>query len=91
MGDNGSQQITQITTSVKSVKSDVKKGTTEDTEDTEKSVKSDVNKVENNKSTFYPKINGFLFGGIKNNRYLCKQKETTILIIKNRAATYKRH
>ena len=78
---NKSQQITQITTSVKSVKSDVKKGTTEDTEDTEKSVKSvksDVNKVENNKSAFYSKINGFLFGGLKNNHYLCKQKETIL-------------
>ena len=67
-------QITQITTSVKSVKSDVKKGTTEDTEDTEKSVKSVKSvekKVENNKSTFYLKINGFLFGGLKNNHYLC--------------------
>ena len=64
-------QITQITTSVKSGKSDVKKGTTEDTEDTEKSVKSDVNKVENNKSTFYLKINGFLFGSFRNYHYLC--------------------
>ena len=42
-----------------------------DAEDTEKSVKSDVNKVENNKSAFYSKINGFLFGSLKNNRYLC--------------------
>ena len=36
---------------------------------------------ENNKSTFYLKINGFLFGSLKNNRYLCKQikKETNII------------
>ena len=76
---NKSQQITQITTSVKSVKSDVKKGTTEDTEDTEKSVKSDVNKVENNKSTFYLKINGFLFGGFKNYHYLCISERNNII------------
>ena len=56
-----------------------------------KSVKSVDKKAENNKSAFYSKINGFLFGSFKNNRYLCKQKETTLYIIKNRAATYKRH
>ena len=55
-----------------------------------KSVKSDENKVENNKSAFYTKINGFLFGSFENYRYLCKQKETTLLIIRERAATYKR-
>ena len=26
---------------------------------------------ENNKSTFYSKINGFLFGSLKSNYYLC--------------------
>ena len=29
---------------------------------------------ENNKSTFYLKINGFLFGGFRNNRYLCNSE-----------------
>ena len=69
--------------SVKSVKSDVKKGTTEDTEDTEQSVKSvksvDKKKVENNKSAFYSKINGFLFGSFKNNRYLCISERNNII------------
>ena len=31
-------------------------------------------KVENNKSTFYSKINGFLFVGLKNNHYLCNSE-----------------
>ena len=35
--------------------------------------------MKNNKSTFYLKINGFLFGGLKNNHYIYKQKETIII------------
>ena len=35
-------------------------------------------KVENNKSAFYSKINGFLFGSFKNNRYLCISERNII-------------
>ena len=62
MGDNGSQQITQITQIIKSVKS----------------AKSVDKKVENNKSAFYTKINGFLFGSFKNNHYLCISERNNI-------------
>ena len=58
MGDEGSQQIAQITQIIKSVNS----------------AKSVDKKVENNKSAFYTKINGFLFGSFKNYHYLCNSE-----------------
>ena len=36
-------------------------------------------KAENNKSTFYYKINGFLFVGLKNNHYLCISERSNII------------
>ena len=47
-------------------------------EEAEKIYTKVLKKEENNKSAFYPKINGFLFGSIKNYRYLCIVKETIL-------------
>ena len=63
MGDDGSQQIAQITQIIKSLKS----------------VKYVDKKVENNKSAFYTKINGFLFGSFKNYHYLCISERNNII------------
>ena len=38
-----------------------------------------IKKVENNKSAFYYKINGFLFGSFKNYRYLCISERSYII------------